>query len=109
MIEEVAVLKWALIGAGCFAMLVIGLAVTGGPQNPPKLDVAQAKDVFDRYPHWQRSIFKSQEVALDPGLARKHSDKFAPPRTLAGDPYMVWQPRRREDVQIEIGIGQLAR
>lgn len=102
-------LKWALLGAGCFAAGVIGLAVVGSAQTKPKLDIVQAKDVFDRYPHWQRSIFKSQEVALDPGLARKHSDKFAPPRTLAGDPYMLWQPRRSDQVQIEIGIGQLAR
>lgn len=101
-------LKWALVGAGCLSICTIGLVVLDLRSSKPKLDIAEAGALFDRYPHWQRSIAKSQEIALDPALARRYSDRYAAPATLAQDPYMLWQPARREEVTVELGLSRLS-
>lgn len=101
-------MKLALVVAGLFTVVTAALVVTALSDPKPRMDMRVAAKVFERYPHWQRSILSSHEVALDPGLARAHAAKFTPPSAFQDDPFALWQPSRRVAVSLEFGFGRLA-
>lgn len=100
-----------MLGKAVIATCVL-TAVTAGllffylVPSKPKMNVVSASLVFDRYPHWQASAADSREVVLDPAIERAQAAKFAPPASLRGDPYGIWQPERTTNIVVEFGVGR---